>query len=78
MSAETLCGCWDWHSLFIQLFELKLKLNVVPLQEINSLFLCVLEIACVVVIKLCYDAARRRIFRGKTGEDKEKELRLEK
>lgn len=66
------------HSLFIQLFELKLKLNVVPLQEINSLFLCVLEIACVVVIKLCYDAARRRIFRGKTGEDKEKELRLEK
>lgn len=43
------------HSLFIQLFELKMKLVLTEFTPINSLILCVLEIACVAVIKCLYD-----------------------
>ncbi len=43
------------HSVFIQIFELILKLNFVNVQAINSLILCALEIACVCVLKLIYD-----------------------
>ncbi len=49
------------HSLFIQLFELKLKLVITAWRPINSLLLCVAEIACVVAIKLIYDAACKYI-----------------
>ena len=38
------------HSVFIQIFELILKLNFVNIQAINSFILCVLEIACVCIL----------------------------
>lgn len=43
------------HSLFIQIFELKLKLVVTQIVPINSLLLCVLEITCVAAIKFVFD-----------------------
>lgn len=46
------------HSIFIQFFELTLKLNFVSDQRLNSFILAVLEIGCVVLIKLIYDALK--------------------
>lgn len=47
------------HSLFIQLFELKLKLVIVEWGPANSLLLCIAEIACVALLKLIYDGVRK-------------------
>ncbi|MBR5157240.1 MAG: acyltransferase family protein [Clostridia bacterium] len=46
------------HSIFIQFFELTLKLNFVSDQRLNSFVLAVLEIGCVVLIRLIYDALK--------------------
>ena len=46
------------HSVFIQIFELILKLNFVNIQAVNSLILCALEIACVCAIKLIYEGIK--------------------
>lgn len=53
------------HSLFIQLFELKLKLVITEWRPLNSLLLCVAEIACVSVLKLVYDGAKKYFLQKK-------------
>ncbi len=49
------------HSIFIQLFELTLKLNFVPSKTLNSLILTILEVMCVLILKLIYDTLKNSI-----------------
>ncbi len=64
------------HSLFIQWFELKLKIRVAESQSVNSLFLCVLEIACVCILKFLYDKGKQWI-KQRRAEEMEIKLRKE-
>ncbi|MBQ3553748.1 MAG: acyltransferase family protein [Clostridia bacterium] len=51
------------HSLFIQIFEIKLELRFVTSTTANSLILCVLEIACVLFLKFLYDTVKHQFVR---------------
>lgn len=59
------------HSVFIQVFELILKLNFVNVYALNSLILCMIEIACVCTLKLIYDGLKLSVIsiKGKVGEN---------
>ena len=60
------------HSIFIQIFEIKLKLHFVASTTINSVILCVLEIACVLFLKFLYDTIKQWCARRKNkGEQYE-------
>lgn len=64
------------HSLFIQLFELKIKLVIVSDIMVNSLILCILEIICVAVLKLLFDVAKQWMFvRNKKETYNQNEMR---
>ena len=61
------------HSIFIQIFEVVLKVNIISIRAFNSLFLTVLEIVCVLLLKLVYDGirtvmARTRALRESDGK----------
>lgn len=58
------------HSIFIQFFELTLKLNLASDQRINSFILTVFEIACVAVIKLAWDTLKSSVQNKKLSEVK--------
>ncbi len=52
------------HSVFIQIFEVVLKVNVIGIRAFNSLFLTALEIACVLLLKLMCDRIRKGMARA--------------
>jgi len=63
------------HSVFIQIFEVVLKVNIIRIRAFNSLFLTVLEIACVLLLKLLYDRLRRMV-RARALHDSESKVAL--